>query len=83
MKRILLALALVLPLAACSVSETDANRTLNSMGITQVELGGYAFWGCSEDDTIRTKFTGIGVTGQPVSGVLCGGFMKGTTVRFD
>lgn len=83
MKRFLLALALVLPLAACSVSQTDADRTLNSMGITDVQLGGYAWFGCSEDDQIRTKFTGTGVNGQPVSGILCGGFLKGTTVRFD
>lgn len=83
MKKLLLALALALPLTACGIAPQEASRTLNAMGITNVELHGYSWFGCSDDDTFRTRFTGTGVTGQPVAGVLCGAFLKGTTVRFD
>lgn len=74
----------VLALSGCGVPEADAKRAIEAHGITNVEIGGYAFWGCSEDDKLRSKWTGIGSNGQPISGVICGGLLfKGYTVRFN
>ena len=83
MKKLLLIGLLALPLAACSVSPTDAERALHAMGIKQVKMGGYAFFGCGEKDTFKSTFEGVGADGQRVTGVVCAGLFKGTTVRFD
>jgi hypothetical protein len=53
------------------------------MGFTNVQTHGYAFWGCSKDDDFSTKFTATNTAGKQVSGVVCGGLLKGQTVRFD
>lgn len=71
-------------LSSCGVNHDAGKRAIEAHGITNVEIGGYAFWGCSEDDALRSKWTGIGVNGQPVSGVICGGLLfKSYTVRFN
>lgn len=77
------ALAATLSLAGCGISPDQGAKTLAAMGMTDIKIGGYAWFGCSEDDTFRSNFTAIGQNGQPVSGVLCGGMFKGVTVRFD
>jgi hypothetical protein len=70
-------------LGGCGVNERAAKTTLEAQGMTNVEIGGYPLWGCDEGDTFKSKFTATGASGQPVSGVLCSGFLKGITVRFD
>lgn len=61
-----------------------AQKVLEGMGYTQVKAGGYAVFGCSKDDTVKTKFTAIDQRGQKVSGVFCSGLIfKGGTVRID
>lgn len=78
-----LAIAALVALAGCGVSPDKATRALNSMGVKNVEIGGYAFWGCGKDDGYASKFTGTGQDGNPVSGVVCSGMFKGVTIRFD
>ena len=63
--------------------EAGARRVLEGQGIKVTSVGGYDFLGCSEDDQLRTRFEGVGPTGQPVSGVVCDGWFKGATIRFD
>lgn len=70
-------------LGSCGVNESNAKSTLEAQGMTNVEVGGYPFWGCDKDDTFKSKFTATGANGKPVSGVLCQGWFKGITVRFD
>jgi hypothetical protein len=77
------ALAATTLIAGCGVNPDSAKRSLEAQGITQVQIGGYPFWGCSKGDNFASKFTGIGANGKPVSGVLCSGFLKGITVRYD
>jgi len=48
-----------------------------------ISIGGYAFWGCGKEDEFKSKFNAISPKGEAVSGVVCGGFFKGYTVRFD
>lgn len=83
MKKLLFSLAVIASLASCTVDTGTATRALGAMGITNIKLEGYAFFGCSEDDTFRSRFSGTGPHGQPVSGVVCSALFKGATVRFD
>lgn len=83
MKKIIFALAAITLLAGCGVNPQDARRALEAQGITNVQVGGYAWWGCSRGDNYRSVFTGVGVNGKRVSGVVCGGWLKGITVRYD
>ncbi len=83
MKKVLALAAVALLLAGCTDTSDKNVRLLESMGMTNVELGGYAWFDCSEDDTFKTAFKAVGVNGEEVSGALCSGFFKGTTVRFN
>lgn len=60
-----------------------ANRALDSAGYSQIQITGFRFFGCGEDDNFRTGFAAVGPTGKPVTGVVCGGFLKGSTIRLD
>jgi hypothetical protein len=64
---------------------TDADRayqTLLNAGFSDVEITGYSFFGCSEDDVFHTKFTARNAHGNYVDGVVCSGWFKGATIRF-
>jgi hypothetical protein len=76
-------LALTLGLAGCGVNPDRAKSALEAQGLTNVQIGGYAFWGCGENDTFRSSFTATGANGQQVSGVVCSAWFKGMTVRYD
>lgn len=84
MKRILLGLSVAI-LAGCTSSDgaTRATRALDSAGYSQIQITGFRFFGCGEDDNFRTGFAAVGPTGKPVTGVVCGGFLKGSTIRLD
>lgn len=81
MKKILI-ISLVAFLSACTNS-SEAERALRAAGFTKIETKGYAFFGCSDDDKFHTSFEAVGPTGQHVEGVVCSGFIKGATIRFD
>lgn len=79
-----LALAAIVLLCACT-DEDASIRTLKSAGYTDVSAGGYAWYGCGEDDTSATKFTAKNPAGARVSGIVCcgwGPFSKSCTIRF-
>ena len=81
---IALTIGLVAIVSSCGVNPNDAQRVLEAQGMTAVQIGGHAWFGCSKSDDLRSKFTAIGVNGKPVSGVVCGGwFGKSITVRYD
>jgi hypothetical protein len=81
MKKVMM-LAVLVVLSGCT--RPDHTRALlESQGYTDVDAGGYSYFGCSEDDFFRTKFTATAPNGQPVKGVVCKGVFKGATVRFD
>lgn len=79
MKRVLILLALVL---GCT-DEANTVRTLRSVGFTDIQTTGYSMFGCGDDDTFSTGFTAKNTSGDPVSGVVCCGFIgKGCTIRY-
>jgi hypothetical protein len=79
--KLLCFLLLVLCLVGCTHSNDTAFRLLAEDGVTQVQLNGYAFFGCAKGDDFATEFSGV-KNGKPVKGVLCGGFLKANTVRY-
>lgn len=88
MKNILLVTIVVLSAlfsGGCTDEETSY-RVLADEGYTDIQLDGYSFFGCSEDDTYRTNFTATRETHngiREVSGVVCCGLWKACTVRVN
>jgi hypothetical protein len=81
MKALLMA-AIVLALSGCSDSQKAA-RALHSAGYSEINAGGYSFFGCGKEDTYSTMFTAKGPTGVQVSGVVCSGIFKSSTIRIN
>lgn len=82
MKR--LAILLVLFTLMGCTQKDKSRELLEAHGMTDIEVGGYAWFGCSEDDEYRTKFKATTATGQRVSGAVCAGLLfKGATIRYD
>lgn len=83
MKKILLiGIASLFVISGCT-NDNAAQDALISMGMSDVEMTGYRFFGCSKDDTFKTGFKARDARGRDITGVVCGGLMKGSTVRFD
>lgn len=79
------ALAALLALVLCSFSCTNdsgSRRALESEGFTEIQLTGYSWLSCGKDDTFATGFTAKNAKGNPVSGTVCCGLVKGCTIRF-
>jgi hypothetical protein len=81
MKKLLL-LALIVTLSGCTAARSS-KRALEAAGYTNIEMKGYAFFGCDDNDRFHDKFTATGPTGVQVSGVVCSGWFKGSTIRLD
>lgn len=68
--------------SACT-NPTDAERALRSAGYSDIQIDGYAWFSCGEDDFYHTKFTATNPVGERVSGVVCSGLVfKDATIRF-
>ena len=77
----LMMIVVALMLVSCT-DENAAMNALTSQGFTEIQLGGYSFFGCSQDDTFATKFIARNPQGIMVNGVVCSAFLKGATIRF-
>ncbi len=71
-----------LALTGCTRAD-KAQSTLEDQGYTDIHMTGYAFFACSSDDTFHDGFTAKSPSGKTVEGVVCGGLLKGSTIRFD
>lgn len=82
MKRLAI-LAALLALTGCRDEET-ARRVLHANGFHDIVLPKESRWfGCGRDDAYLTPFRAVSTGGQPVTGVVCSGWGKGATIRFD
>ena len=82
MKRILLILLTALTLSSCADAQ-GAQRVLEGAGYTKIEITGYQFFGCGNEE-VHTGFKAEGPTGHPVTGVVCAGLIgKNSTIRLD
>lgn len=85
MKKFILGLV-VTSLSISLVACTDNPKTikvLSDQGYTNITITGYKAFSCNSDDTIRTGFTATSIAGKSVSGTVCTGFLKGSTIRLD
>jgi hypothetical protein len=81
MKKMIIGLVSVI-LVGCT-NGPAATRALQGAGYTDIEITGFRFFGCHEDDFFRTGFKATGSTGKSVTGVVCGGLIKASTIRTD
>ncbi len=82
-KLILLFLLTTMVFASGCSSQSDANRALKAAGYTNVQIKGYDFFACGQDDFFHTKFTAKNPVGNQVSGTVCSGLLfKSATIRF-
>lgn len=75
-------LLLAAMLVGCTASDR-AEEALAGAGYRDVRLTGYAWFACGKDDTFATAFEATGPTGKRVSGAVCAGLLKGSTIRID
>lgn len=81
MKKTFLVIVAFFSLAGCTRPD-QARRVLTAEGFTDIDITGYGWFACSDDDTFHTAFVAK-KNGQEVRGVVCAGlFFKGATVRF-
>ena len=86
MKRTIFSIALVLLLVAGCTRPDQTVLILKSQGyenIKTLQWGLFTPFQCSEDDFFKTPFSAVAPNGNTVSGVVCSGLLKGSTVRFD
>lgn len=81
MKKTIAAIAM-LGLAACSDPDT-ASRAARAVGLKDIRIDGYRFAACSRGEWFHTAFEAMNANGERVTGVVCSGWLKGATVRFD
>jgi len=75
---------LLLPLALIGCTQPDkAKSVLEAQGLSSVEITGYNWFACSEDDIYATGFEATSVSGNKVRGTVCAGAFKGSTVRYQ
>jgi hypothetical protein len=81
----LAAVLLALAMVGVGMLGSDEKKiaAVEALGMTEVRIGGYSFFGCAREDLIRSTFEARGANGKPVSGSVCGGLLKGYTVRMD
>jgi hypothetical protein len=68
-------------LVGCS-NQDAARSILQAQGYTSVVITGYAPFKCSDNDSFSTGFTAASPAGIPVTGTVCSGWLKGSTIRF-
>lgn len=79
----LVAIAALIVTTGCT-DRAGAIQAAEAYGLSDVEAGDYAWFGCGKDDDQRTAFTATNAQGQRVEGVVCGNwgpFGKYNTVR--
>lgn len=80
MKLKIFALLCVGVVAGCTDSN-GAVKALEGAGYKDIQLTGYSFLSCSKEDVFSTGFKAVGPSGKHVSGAVCAGFLKGSTIR--
>jgi len=66
---------------ACTAPETS-RVALEKAGFTDIDVGGWAPFSCSDEDSFKTSFTAKNSNGQVVDGAVCCGWLKNCTIRF-
>lgn len=75
-------LLVLVALAFGCTDDSGSRSALVSAGYSNINLTGYRWMGCGNEDSYHTGFTATNPAGVRVSGVVCCGLMKGCTIRF-
>ncbi len=76
-------LLLAVGLSSCT-NKNEAEKALKDSGYHPIEVGGYGWFDCSEDDMYATKFKAYSHdSSRVVTGCVCQGIFKGKTIRLD
>lgn len=75
-------LAALLATGCTAVDGEDFARLMKQEGVVNPVNDGYPLFGCGKDDDFATAFHGT-KNGVPVKGVICGGLLKGKTIRYQ
>ena len=62
--------------------DRTASRILTAQGYTNIQLKGQQWFGCSKEDITHMGFTAQ-INSNIVDGVVCCGFYKNCTIRFN
>jgi hypothetical protein len=68
--------------SACS-DPSAATRVLKAQGYTNIEITGWRPWMAGKDDAFSTGFVANSPSGERVTGAVCSGLFKGSTIRCD
>lgn len=63
--------------------DDSAKKILTNSNFKEIKITGYRFFGCDKSDLFHTGFEAINQNNVKVTGVVCKGFLKGSTIRFD
>lgn len=80
MKR--LVLVLTLALTGCT-DPSSAQKALDDMGFKEINVTGYRWFSCGEDYLFHTGYQAKNPNGKQVTGTVCSGLFKGSSVKFD
>lgn len=78
----------ILTLLICTIfagctNPNHAIEVLSDNGYTDIQMTGYNFFACGQDDLYHTGFTAKGPTGKTINGTVCEGLLfKNATIRF-
>jgi|DEB0MinimDraft_3_1074331.scaffolds.fasta_scaffold330730_2 hypothetical protein len=62
--------------------EAQAVHAAESAGLTEVNVEGWAWFGCGEDDDFRYNVSATNINGDHVDATVCCGIVKSCTVRY-
>jgi hypothetical protein len=83
---IVISLFFILVAIALVPGFTDNDRSmsiLQKQGYTKIEMTGYKFFACSDDDLFVSGFKALSIAGKPIEGVVCSDWLKSATVRIN
>jgi hypothetical protein len=75
-------LMIILCLTSCT-NAPKATEVLTNQGYKDVKITGWNYMSCSKDDFFSTGFSAMAPGGKYVTGTVCTGLLKGSTIRFD
>lgn len=82
MVALFLVMLLLTTSGACNVSQGDLSRLMLQEGISQWQDRGPVYFSCGGAGTFGSHFAGV-KNGVPVKGVVCGGWLKNYTIRYE
>lgn len=67
----------------CVADESQVRNVLQDEGYSNIQLKGYKWFACSEDDWTHEEFSATNINGRLVRGTVCCGIFKDCTVRIS